>query len=75
MSLEIITDKLIQSIKDKINEDKYSSIISNDIIKPIVKKIIIELYPYIIICSCIVIFIIISILIIIFLNLKMYLKN
>ena len=75
MSLEIITDKLIQSIKEKINEDKYSSIISNDIIKPIVKKIIIELYPYIIICSCIVIFIILSILIIIFLNLKIYLKN
>ena len=46
MSSEKIINKLLYSFKNEINKDENMDIINNDIIKPIVFKIINEIYPY-----------------------------
>ena len=46
MSFEVITSKLLQSIKSEINKEENINSINNDIIKPIVDKVLNQLYPY-----------------------------
>ena len=70
MSFEIITDKLLNSIKSEINKNENIDIINNDIIKPIVDKVLKQLYPYFIGVCFIITFIVLSIFIILCLNLK-----
>ena len=70
MSFEVITDKLLNSIKSELKKDKHMNTINNDIIKPIVDKVLEQLYPYFIGVSLIIAFIVISIFVILCLNLK-----
>ena len=70
MSIEIITQKLLNSIKYEIQKEQNMNIINNDIIKPIVENILDKIYPYFIGISFIIAFIVISIFIILCLNLK-----
>ena len=46
MSSEKIINKLFISLKTEINKDENMNIINNDIIKPIVIKVIDDIYPY-----------------------------
>ncbi len=70
MSFETITKKLLDSIKDELKKDEHINTINNDIIKPIVDKVLEQLYPYFIGVSVITAFIVISVFVILCLNLK-----
>ena len=70
MSFEVITSKLLQSIKSEINKEENINSINNDIIKPIVDKVLEQLYPYFIGASFVIAFIVISVFVILCLNLK-----
>ncbi len=70
MSFEVITNKLLDSIKSELKKEEHINTINNDIIKPIVDKVVEQLYPYFIGFSFVIIFIVISIFVILCLNLK-----
>ena len=70
MSFEVITTKLLNSIKDELKKEEHLNTINNDIIKPIVDKVLEQLYPYFIGVSMITAFIVISVFVILCLNLK-----
>ena len=70
MSFEAITTKLLDSVKKELKKDEHINTINNDIIKPIVDKVLEQLYPYFIGVSMITAFIVISVFVILCLNLK-----
>ena len=70
MSFETITRKLLDSVKREIKREEHIDTINNDIIKPIVDKVLEQLYPYFIGVSVITAFIVISVFVILCLNLK-----
>jgi len=70
MSFETITTKLLDSVKKEIKKEEHMNSINNDIIKPIVDKVLEQLYPYFIGVSLITAFIVISVFVILCLNLK-----
>ena len=72
MSFEVITKKLLDSVKDEIQKEENMNIINNDIIKPIVDKVLEQLYPYFFIFSMIIVFIVVSVFVILCLNFKIY---
>ena len=74
MSLNSIIDKILISMRDEIKNKENMDIITNDIIKPIVERILDNMYPYFI-GSCITILLILLIIFsILILNLKIYYK-
>jgi hypothetical protein len=70
MSFETITTKLLESVKNELRKEEHMNIINNDIIKPIVNKVLEQLYPYFIGTSMIIAFIVIAIFVILCLNVK-----
>jgi hypothetical protein len=70
MSFENITTKLLNSMKKEIKKEEHINTINNEIIKPIVDKVLEGLYPYFIGVSLITAFIVVSVFIILCLNLK-----
>ena len=74
MSSEKIINKLFDSLKKEVNKDENMDIINNDIIKPIVFKIINEIYPYFFKECLIFLTMFIFIILILLLNLKIYYK-
>ena len=70
MSFEVITTKLLESIKSELKKEEHINTINNDIIKPIVDKVLEQLYPYFIGASLIIAFIVIAVFVILCLNLK-----
>ena len=70
MSFETITTKLLDSMKKEIKREEHMNTINNEIIKPIVDKVLEQLYPYFIGSAFIIAFIVVSIFIILCLNLK-----
>ena len=57
-------------MRDEIKKEENIYIISHDIIQPIVKRVIEQLYSYFIVFGFILVFIVISIFVILLLNLK-----
>jgi hypothetical protein len=70
MSFETITRKLLDSVKKEIKRQEHIDTINNDIIKPIVDKVLEQLYPYFFIFSMIIVFIVVSVFVILCLNVK-----
>jgi hypothetical protein len=70
MTFEVITAKLLDSMKEELRKEEHIDTINNDIIKPIVDKVLEQLYPYFIGVSMITAFIVISVFVILCLNLK-----
>ena len=70
MSFETITTKLLDSIKKELRKEEHMNTINNDIIKPIVDKVLEQLYPYFFGFSMIIIFIVVSVFLILCLNVK-----
>ena len=70
MSFEVITIKLLDSVKKELKKEEHINTINNDIIKPIVDKVLEQLYPYFIGASFIIAFIVIAVFVILCLNLK-----
>jgi|TARA_B100000941_G_C28280386_1_gene436200 hypothetical protein len=70
MSFETITRKLLDSVKKEIKREEHIDTINNDIIKPIVDKVLEQLYPYFFCFSMIIVFIVVSVFVILCLNVK-----
>ena len=70
MSFETITRKLLDSVKREIKREEHIDTINNDIIKPIVDKVLEQLYPYFFCFSMIIVFIVVSVFVILCLNVK-----
>ena len=70
MSFETITTKLLDSMKREIKREEHMNTINNEIIKPIVDKVLEQLYPYFFGFSMIIVFIVVSVFVILCLNVK-----
>ena len=70
MDLASITKKILNEISCEIKNEENMNIIKHDILNPIIKNIIDELYPYFLKLSIAIIIIFIFIIIMIFLNLR-----
>jgi hypothetical protein len=70
MSFETITTKLLDSMKTELKKEEHMNTINNDIIRPIVDKVLEQLYPYFIGTSVIIAFIVISVFVTLCLNVK-----
>jgi hypothetical protein len=70
MTFQTIISKLIDSVKVEVQRDEHTNVILNDIIYPIVHKIIEQLYPYFIGFSVVLTMLILAIFVILFLNVK-----
>jgi len=70
MTFHDIVSKLIDSVKVEVQKEEHANIILNDIIYPIVHKVVEQLYPYFIGFTAIIITIILAIFAILILNVK-----
>ena len=72
MSLDIITDKLLRSLKDELDKEKNKEFIENELLKPIIHKILDQMYPYFIGTGLLFMSMFVFIMIILLLNIKVY---
>ena len=75
MNLSTITKNILLNIREEIENEENMDIIKKDILKPLIKHIIDELYPYLLKMMIIIIVILFFLFITIFLNLKVIYKN
>ena len=72
MSLDIIIDKLLHSLKNELDKDKNKDFIENELLKPIVHKIMGQLYPYYAGIGMLFMSMFVFIMIILFLNIRVF---
>ena len=72
MSLHMITDKLLQSFKKELDNETNKEFIENELLKPLIHKILEQLYPYILGTGLLFMSMFIFIMIILLLNIKVY---
>jgi len=72
MSLDIITDKLLHSLKDELDKDKNKEFIENELLRPIIQKVIDQLYPYFLGTGLLFMSMFVFIMIILLLNIRVY---
>ena len=70
MSFETVVSKILESMRIEIIKEENVQIINNDIIKPIVEKVLDDIYPYFIGASLIFMTMFVFIFVILLLNLK-----
>ena len=46
MSIELIKEKLFQSIKKELNTQENKEFIENEVLKPLIQQILDQMYPY-----------------------------
>ena len=74
MNLSTITQNILQNFKKEIEKEENIIIVKRDLLRPIIKYTIDEIYPYIFKCIILITCILLFLMIIIFLNLKVMLK-
>jgi hypothetical protein len=72
MSLDIITDKLLQSLKEELDKDKNKEFIENELLRPIIQKVIDQLYPYFLGTGLLFMSMFVFIMIILLLNIRVF---
>ena len=75
MSLDIITDKLLKSLKDELDKEKNKEFIENELLKPLIQKVIDQMYPYFIGTGLLFMSMFVFIMIILLLNIRVYMCN
>tara|TARA_B100000686_G_C16667735_1_gene904547 strand:+ start:292 stop:519 length:228 start_codon:yes stop_codon:yes gene_type:complete len=75
MNLRSITKNVLMNLKDEIEKEDNIQIIKEDILKPLIKHIMGELYPYFLKMFTIVIIVLLFLIITIFLNLRVIYKK
>ena len=75
MNLTLLTKKILMNITDELKEEENMIIIKNEILNPLIKHIINELYPYVLKLLIMIIIILIFLIITIFLNLKVIYRS
>ena len=72
MSLDNITDKLLQSLKEELDKNKNKKFIEDELLKPLIHKILDQLYPYFMGIGLLFMSMFVFIMIILFLNVKVF---
>mgnify|MGYP005654547569 CR=1 FL=1 len=72
MSLDIITDKLLQSLKSELDKEKNKRFIENELLKPVINKILDQLYPYYMGIGLLFLSMFVFLMIILFLNMRIF---
>jgi len=75
MSINQIKERLIQSIKKELNTEENKMIIEEEFLKPIIHKVLDQVYPYIMWTSLFFMFMFVFIMIILFLNIQVFLNT
>ena len=73
MSLDTIIDKLLISLKTELDRDKNKEFIEDELLKPLIHKILDQMYPYILWPALLFMSMFIFIMIILFLNIRIFL--
>ena len=72
MSFDAVVDKLLQSLKDELDKDKNKEFIEQELLKPIIHKVLDQLYPYFLGTGLLFMSMFIFIMIILFLNIRVF---
>ena len=72
MSFDTVVDKLLQSLKDELDKDKNKEFIEQELLKPIIHKVLDQLYPYFLGTGLLFMSMFIFIMIILFLNIRVF---
>ena len=75
MSLDIITDKLLQSLKEELDKEKNKEFIEHELLKPIIQKVIDQLYPYFLGTGLLFMSMFVFIMIILLLNIRVLMRT
>ena len=75
MSLDIITDKLLQSLKDELYKEKNKEVIEHELLKPVIHKVIDQLYPYFLGTGLLFMSMLVFIMIILLLNIRVFMRT
>ena len=74
MDLSTITNTILQNFKKEIEKEENILLIKKDLLRPIIKYTIDEIYPYFFKCIIGIIAVLLFLIVLIFLNLKIILK-
>tara|TARA_Y100000996_G_scaffold415271_1_gene409077 strand:+ start:480 stop:707 length:228 start_codon:yes stop_codon:yes gene_type:complete len=74
MDLSTITNTILQNFKKEIEKEENILLIKKDLLRPIIKYTIDEIYPYFFKCVIGIIAVLLFLIVLIFLNLKIILK-
>ena len=74
-TIEIIKEKLFQSIKKELNTQENKEFIENEILKPLIQQILDQMYPYFIWMGLFFMSMFLFIIIILMLNIKVFIHN
>ena len=72
MSLDAIIDKLLISLKTELDRDKNKEFIENELLKPLIHKILDQMYPYIMWPALLFMSMFVFIMIILFLSIRVF---
>ena len=72
MSLDAIIDKLLISLKNELDRDKNKEFIEDELLKPLIHKILDQMYPYIMWPALLFMSMFVFIMIILFLNIRVF---
>ena len=74
MNLSTITSNILQNFKNELEKEENIVLIKQDLLRPIIKYTLDELYPYLFKCIILITAILLFLFIAIFLNIKIMLK-
>tara|TARA_Y100000996_G_scaffold266545_1_gene209737 strand:- start:284 stop:508 length:225 start_codon:yes stop_codon:yes gene_type:complete len=74
MDLSTITKNILSNLKDELEKKENIDLLKTDILRPLIKHIIDELYPYFLKMIFIIVIVLLFLIITIFLNLKVIYK-
>ena len=72
MSINQIKEKLISSVKNELYSEENKQLVEDELLKPLIHKILDQMYPYILWTSLFFMFMFIFIMVILFLNIRVY---
>tara|TARA_B100001248_G_C27310284_1_gene421561 strand:- start:88 stop:315 length:228 start_codon:yes stop_codon:yes gene_type:complete len=72
MSINQIKEKLLDSIKNELYSEENKSLLEDELLKPLINKILDQMYPYILWTSLFFMFMFVFIMVILFLNIRVY---
>jgi hypothetical protein len=75
MSLDVIIDKLLHSVKDELDKEKNKVFLENELLTPIIHKVLDQVYPYILWTGLLFMSMFIFIMIILFLNIRVLMNH
>jgi hypothetical protein len=72
MSINQIKEKLISSVKNELYSEENKQLVEDELLKPLIHKILDQMYPYILWTSLFFMSMFVFIMVILFLNIRVY---